>query len=92
MEPKYGPWFNVKFCSICCRYLTNTEVMYSEGRCPKCGLKDHKSATIVEHYDAGVRRVITKEYPWWMFWKNDEYHYEILDDNGEPQPWEFKDD
>lgn len=43
---KLGQWQRIDFCIACDAYLTDHQVMYSNGVCPKCG--NANPGTIVE--------------------------------------------
>lgn len=51
------------FCTACQEELTNNERMYSNGRCPKCGVKGKHAHTVVETTERGY----TVDLPWWAF-------------------------
>lgn len=42
------PYINVRRCVNCNKKLSDYEVMYSSGRCPKCGYKSKRARTIVD--------------------------------------------
>ena len=42
------PYINQCFCKYCEEKLTTNQVMYSEGRCPLCGIKGENACTVVD--------------------------------------------
>lgn len=61
-------------CSSCGRELTNTQVCYSSGRCPLCGVKADSAGTLVERSEHAYRLVSP---PWWKFWAKPYRYYGI---------------
>jgi hypothetical protein len=49
------------FCVSCDGELTDWQVMYSNGRCPKCGFKGESAGTIVDTNERAYR----VDLPWW---------------------------
>lgn len=66
-------WFTVHRCIKCRRILNEWTVMYSSGRCPKCGYKDPRACTIVETTEHACRLVYNRK--WWQFWVKPEVEY-----------------
>lgn len=64
---------NAEFCVNCKEELTKHEIMYSNGRCPKCGYKGENAVTICDTFERGYRLV--RKYPFWMFWEKSEREY-----------------
>lgn len=72
----YGKWYNVESCKHCDKVLTNTEKMYSNGRCPYCGVKGGSAGTIVNTNEHAARSVYEKGYwlgfiPYWKYIKTE---------------------
>lgn len=57
---KKSIWRNGQCCIKCKQELSNREVMYSGGRCPKCGHKGSGAGTIVDVEEFSYRYVV-----WW---------------------------
>lgn len=81
MKKRYSKWFSIDECVNCGEYLTDSEVMYSKGTCPKCGHKGLDAVTIVDT-NTRVCRIVS-DHPWWMFWKKStlEYKSSFMGDN-----------
>jgi hypothetical protein len=65
--PTYSLWRTEKKCFSCQTILSEWEVYYSDGRCPRCGVKHEDAGTIVETVDVAYR--LRWDLPAWMFWK-----------------------
>lgn len=76
-QKRYSDWFTVYECKSCNKKLSYHTVMYSHGRCPKCGEKGSGAGTIVDAREVAVRKVYHK--PWYIFWQTPtiQYKHEI---------------
>ena len=53
------------FCSSCEGELTDTQRMYSYGRCPLCGHKHERACTIVHTTDRAYKEVEVPSGEWY---------------------------
>ena len=63
-----GDWRTAWFCVNCDKRLSNSTVMYSDGRCLHCGYKGEHAGTIVDTYEKAYRVEFSEPSPWWKFW------------------------
>lgn len=62
-------------CSGCSAAVSDYEVMYSMGTCPRCGYRGKGAVTVMDVTVAVYRLVPSGK--WWQFWKfNREYTWE----------------
>ena len=66
-------WYDAEKCTNCKKFLSRSHVMYSSGRCPKCGYKGPYANTIVDTISVGYRFVYNRK--WWQFWIKPEVEY-----------------
>ena len=62
---KESEWYCIDVCIKCEKRLSNNEVMYRSGVCPKCG--HQTNSTMCQ-----TKKVVLKEirhHKWWQFWK-----------------------
>ena len=64
---RYSEWYTIYLCSSCNQKLSYHTVMYSHGRCPKCGIKGSGACTIVNTKQKAARNVYHK--PRYIFWE-----------------------
>ena len=71
-------WSTEYSCRYCNEVLSYHTIMYSSGRCPKCGIKGNGAGTIINHSSRAVRYIYYK--PWYIFWQKPVKEYKKYND------------
>jgi hypothetical protein len=68
-------WISAPCCVGCDRWLTEHEIMYSNGVCPYCGYV--VDSTVCDVTVRAAKWVWDFRPKWWQFWKRSRGHWEF---------------
>lgn len=71
-------WYGIDVCVKCKGRLSDSQIMHSDGVCPKCG--HVTKGTVCETIKVVAKEI--KHHKWWQFWKR-KYTYKGVDDFSE---------